>query len=125
VKNAEATKEAVDLELKDLAATLKNIEEARPFEELTVVRTTKSETTGSILTSYRTRLPLPRSLSTRRLLSSFPRADGWCLDTRYVIRMTEEMTALTSTAGEVWRLGCGLNESRYTFSGFALCTLAL
>lgn len=38
VKNAEATKEAVDLELKDLAATLQNIEEARPFEDLTVVR---------------------------------------------------------------------------------------
>lgn len=37
VKNAEATKQAVDLELKDLAATLKNIEEARPFEDLTVV----------------------------------------------------------------------------------------
>ncbi|PTB71046.1 hypothetical protein M440DRAFT_1345117, partial [Trichoderma longibrachiatum ATCC 18648] len=36
VKNAEATKQAVDLELKDLAATLKNIEEARPFDELTV-----------------------------------------------------------------------------------------
>ncbi|KAK3935690.1 hypothetical protein QBC46DRAFT_45253 [Diplogelasinospora grovesii] len=36
VKNAEATKEKVDLELKDLEKTLKNIETARPFEELTV-----------------------------------------------------------------------------------------
>merc|ERR1711939_445118 len=36
VKNAEATKQAVDLELKDLAATLQNIESARPFEDLTV-----------------------------------------------------------------------------------------
>lgn len=36
VKNAEATKEKVDLELKDLQATLTNIETARPFEELTV-----------------------------------------------------------------------------------------
>ncbi|KAI8951771.1 hypothetical protein F4801DRAFT_589431 [Xylaria longipes] len=36
VKNAQATKEKVDLELKDLEATLKNIETARPFEELTV-----------------------------------------------------------------------------------------
>ncbi|KOS20863.1 ATP synthase subunit d [Escovopsis weberi] len=36
VKNAEETKEAVDLELKDLAATLQNIEQARPFEDLTV-----------------------------------------------------------------------------------------
>lgn len=37
IKNAEATKEKVDLELKDLAKTLKNIEDARPFEDLTVV----------------------------------------------------------------------------------------
>ncbi|KAI5867768.1 hypothetical protein GGS23DRAFT_194135 [Durotheca rogersii] len=36
VKNAEATKEKVQLELKDLEATLKNIETARPFDELTV-----------------------------------------------------------------------------------------
>ncbi|KAI1809284.1 hypothetical protein GGS20DRAFT_580831 [Poronia punctata] len=36
VKNAQATKEKVDLELKDLEATLKNIETARPFEDLTV-----------------------------------------------------------------------------------------
>ncbi len=37
VRNAEATKEKVDLELKDLEKTLKNIEDARPFNELTVV----------------------------------------------------------------------------------------
>lgn len=36
VRNAEATKEKVDLELKDLEKTLRNIEEARPFDELTV-----------------------------------------------------------------------------------------
>ncbi|KAJ9155609.1 hypothetical protein NKR23_g1719 [Pleurostoma richardsiae] len=36
VRNAEATKEKVDLELKDLQATLKNIESARPFDEITV-----------------------------------------------------------------------------------------
>ena len=39
VKNAEETKGRVDLELKDLDKTLKNIEEARPFEDLTVVCT--------------------------------------------------------------------------------------
>lgn len=37
VKNAEDTKGKVDMELKDLEKTLKNIEEARPFEDLTVV----------------------------------------------------------------------------------------
>ncbi|KAK4200607.1 NAC-domain-containing protein [Triangularia verruculosa] len=36
IKNAEATKQKVDLELKDLEKTLTNIESARPFEELTV-----------------------------------------------------------------------------------------
>lgn len=38
VRNAQAAKEKVDLELKDLEATLTNIETARPFDELTVVR---------------------------------------------------------------------------------------
>ena len=37
VKNAEETKGLVDKELGDLEKTLKNIEEARPFEDLTVV----------------------------------------------------------------------------------------
>jgi hypothetical protein len=37
VKGAEETKSVVDRELKDLEKTLKNIEEARPFEDLTVV----------------------------------------------------------------------------------------
>ncbi|EFW99281.1 ATP synthase d mitochondrial [Grosmannia clavigera kw1407] len=36
IRNAEATKEKVDLELKDLAKTLQNIDEARPFADLTV-----------------------------------------------------------------------------------------
>ncbi|EGZ76650.1 ATP synthase subunit D [Neurospora crassa OR74A] len=36
IKNAEATKTKVDLELKDLEKTLTNIETARPFDELTV-----------------------------------------------------------------------------------------
>ncbi|KAN0119824.1 putative ATP synthase subunit D, mitochondrial [Hyaloscypha variabilis] len=36
LKNAEETKGRVDLELQDLEKTLKNIEEARPFDELTV-----------------------------------------------------------------------------------------
>lgn len=36
VKNAEATKQKVDLELQDLEKTLKNIETARPFEDLSV-----------------------------------------------------------------------------------------
>lgn len=37
VKSAEETKGLVDKELVDLDKTLRNIEEARPFEDLTVV----------------------------------------------------------------------------------------
>ncbi|POS87799.1 ATP synthase D chain, partial [Erysiphe pulchra] len=36
ITNAQETKGKVDMELKDLEKTLKNIEEARPFEDLTV-----------------------------------------------------------------------------------------
>ncbi|KAI1007008.1 hypothetical protein K3495_g1210 [Podosphaera aphanis] len=36
IRNAEETKGRVDLEIRDLEKTLKNIEEARPFEDLTV-----------------------------------------------------------------------------------------
>lgn len=36
VKNAQETKGRVDMELRDLEKTLKNIENARPFEDLTV-----------------------------------------------------------------------------------------
>ena len=37
MKSAEETKTKVDEELADLEKTLKNIESARPFDELTVV----------------------------------------------------------------------------------------
>lgn len=43
VKNAQATKEKVDLELQDLTKTLQNIEQARPFEDLTVVCNTAGD----------------------------------------------------------------------------------
>lgn len=38
VRNAQEAKQKVDLEIKDLQATLTNIETARPWEDLTVVR---------------------------------------------------------------------------------------
>jgi hypothetical protein len=94
VKNAEATKEKVDLELKDLEATLKNIETARPFDELTVVcferitslenrrlRHKWKETNHEM--PNRTKLPPPSPRSTRRPPSSFPRAAGQFRVTRY------------------------------------------
>lgn len=50
IKNAEATKEKVDLELKDLEKTLQNIEQARSFEELTVVCLYPLDKMGSLWT---------------------------------------------------------------------------
>jgi len=89
IRNAEATKEKVDLELKDLDKTLKNIEEARPFDELTVVCTTLFAV-GHIrycvmLINWisRTMLRLLSPRSTRRPPSLSPRAAGPYQDTRY------------------------------------------
>jgi F-type H+-transporting ATPase subunit d len=94
VKSAEETKVKVDAELKDLEATLKNIETARPFEDLTVVRINRSRAASECCkrgeyhvirlsdNTCRTRLLLltPRSTSASRV--SFPRAAGTFLATR-------------------------------------------
>ncbi|MBE3041898.1 hypothetical protein IMZ48_04810 [Candidatus Bathyarchaeota archaeon] len=99
VKNAEATKDQVNMELQDLNKTLQNIEQARPFEDLTVVRISAGPTWAQALIlgrgllfwvwltmgDYRTMSPLPSPRSTRRPLSLLPRAAGSSLDTRYVI----------------------------------------
>ncbi|KAL8350839.1 hypothetical protein RB601_000952 [Gaeumannomyces tritici] len=99
VKNAEATKTQVDLELKDLQATLKNIEEARPFDELTVVRASRQSPPSDIARweggeqrelrfanvprrKHRKRSPPPSPPSTKRPPSWSPRAAGPFPDTR-------------------------------------------
>ena len=79
LRNAEATKEKVDLQLQDLEKTLKNIEDARPFEDLTVVRFTRARARSGARTltrERRTRLRPPSPASTRRRPSSSPRAAG-------------------------------------------------
>ncbi len=92
VKNAQATKVEVDLELKDLQLTLENIETARPFEELTVVCRGYALVMKIVTVAwemhidvgrYRTRLLLPSPQSTRRPRSWFQRAAGPFPDTRY------------------------------------------
>lgn len=87
VKSAEETAGKVEEELKALQKTLKNIEEARPFEDLTVVRTAWGfggiGTAGlfwdimanEVLLS-RTRLLLPAPTSTSAPSSSLARASG-------------------------------------------------
>ncbi|EPQ63349.1 hypothetical protein BGT96224_4025 [Blumeria graminis f. sp. tritici 96224] len=62
LKDATATKGRVDLELRDLEKTLKNIEEARPFEDLTVDEVTAArpdieEKASSIIAKGRWSVP--------------------------------------------------------------------
>ena len=92
VKSAEATKGKVDAELQDLEKTLKNIETARPFEDLTVVCIcsksmdvdvmflSRDQTDANVF--YRTRLWLLAQTSTSVSRSSYPRAAGKSLATR-------------------------------------------
>jgi hypothetical protein len=91
VKSAEETKTKVDAELKDLEKTLKNIETARPFEDLTVVRiccmggtwevVSPQESIG--LTFRRTRLLPLAQTSTHAWSSSCRRDAGKYRATRY------------------------------------------
>lgn len=93
MKSAEETKGKVDLELKDLEKTLKNIEEARPFDELTVVCVASLTVMGTVSMDgadinllRRTKLLLLVLISTRRPLNSSPRDDGVYQATRYLSR---------------------------------------
>lgn len=91
VKGAEETKVKVDAELKDLEKTLKNIEEARSFEDLTVVCFLRLGGLGVGSVEYRVLICLinrmkslpPNPRSTSALRSSLQRADGCPLVTRY------------------------------------------
>ncbi len=74
------------MELKDLEKTLKNIEEARSFDELTVVRSVGYwEKMDEGLICYRTRLLPLAQISTSVPPSSFPRDAGAFQVTRQVI----------------------------------------
>lgn len=145
IKNAEATKTKVDLELKDLEKTLTNIETARPFDELTVVcsgRLDDGRGQGRmecwdwammliIEFPNRTRLPLPSLPSTRRPPSLSPRAAGPFLATRYV-HVPElgllgwwMMHILTTTTGALRRSLRTINGDPSVNASICLCTLAL
>ncbi|KAJ5248848.1 ATP synthase subunit d [Penicillium chermesinum] len=72
VQNAEETKGKIEAELVNLQKTLENIETARPFEDLTVVRITgaiwaKKEWIADCV--YRTRLRPPSPRSTKKTAS--------------------------------------------------------
>lgn len=131
VKNAQATKEKVDLELQDLSKTLQNIEQARPFEDLTVVcaRVENREWRLSaklkmLMDPYRMTL-LPLSLrSTRRPPSWFPEAAGASPDTRYAYfpAPPRRHPLLTLATGKIRRPLRAVEDMDYAFP---LCTLAL
>jgi F-type H+-transporting ATPase subunit d len=83
VQSAQETKSVVDQELKDLDKTLKNIEEARPFEDLTVVSIVIAElSTCWTNEAFRTMLLLQDRISTNAPNSSFPNIAGEFLGTR-------------------------------------------
>lgn len=132
VKNAQATKEKVDLELQDLTKTLQNIEQARPFEDLTVVCTrpgTRNEGflwKSKMLTGfYRMTLPPPSPRSTRRPPSWFPEAAGASPDTRFVSPSVppHDASLLMSAVGKIRRPLRAVENNMD--STFPLCTLAL
>ena len=103
VKSAEETKGVIEKELKALDATLKNIEEARPFDELTVVCgdsvVAMDGLNANQWTTNRTKLrPHDRTLM-NVLFSLCQRAAGTCRATRYGLRIVNsiiEMVLLIS-----------------------------
>lgn len=92
VQSAEQTKGKIDAELKDLEKTLQNIESARPFDELTVVRIwteprarRRSESRDECADFLsRMKPPPPSPTLTSVPNSSSLRVAGWYLATRYV-----------------------------------------
>jgi F-type H+-transporting ATPase subunit d len=89
LKSAEETKGKVDAELKDLEATLKNIETARPFEDLTVVcigcgEVWSSSQLGADTVVFRKKSWLHDRTLTSVFLSLLLRVAGKCLGTRFV-----------------------------------------
>lgn len=128
VKNAEETKGRVDLELKDLEKTLKNIEEARPFEDLTVVCLLgwigKMEAETDVWVFSRTKLPLLNHKSTRRQTNSFRRGAGWYQATRYVLHLWWKKCCghrfLTKSTGEIRRPFNLVDNDHASFPMFVL-----
>jgi hypothetical protein len=80
VQSAEATKGVVDNELKELEKTLKNIEDARVFEQLTVVCCLVPYE-GLELMKTRTMLLLLNQKLTSEPNNWSPRVDGVSMDT--------------------------------------------
>lgn len=107
VQSAEETKSVVDKELQDLQKTLKNIEDARPFSDLTVVCTNCMRTWAEWITncSCRTKLQLPSQISMLALSSLFPRVAGTFQATRLVYPVNISLYPFTdSFIGEIRRL---------------------
>ena len=113
VKSAEETKGKVDAELKDLEKTLKNIETARPFEDLTVVCIWRTLCTllkrrfrhviGLAKLSFRTRSLLHDQTSTSEYLSSFRKVAGTYQATRCVsLSILLTCLMLTVSTGTLW-----------------------
>lgn len=116
VRNAVATKETVDLELKDLEKTLKNIDEARPFEDLTVddvaaAESSIDEKTSSLVSKGRWSVPgykVRYTLSNpRRMLHTVV----YSLDFfKELILSLHSLAHTDNPTGEVRRPGPGISD---------------
>ncbi len=115
VRNAEATKQQVDLELQDLEKTLKNIDEARPFEDLTVDEVAAAEPsidekTAKLVSKGRWSVPGYKVRSPSSPFFPTPPLPNWS----------------NNPIGEVWRPGAAISAQSFLslFASFILCTLA-
>lgn len=120
VKGAEDTKAVVDQELKDLEKTLRNIEEARPFEDLTVVCAGDEcgDGLGTRADNYtRTMLRLRDRTLTSAPSSSFRGTAG--MDPRATRRVGTSGSwwngILTSVTGAIRRFVCAIDGYRCGF----------
>lgn len=130
LKSAEETKSVVDRELSDLNKTLKNIEEARPFADLTVVRTNiaraETEDVKARETNHydRMRLLLPNPRSTSAPSSLFPRVAGPSQATRRSLAICPSYRRVWPCIPYFARSGC-INTTYVNSSGGFQCILDL
>lgn len=124
VKSAEETKGKVDAELQDLEKTLKNIETARPFEDLTVVSKdfdpVDHVTHEANFMNDRTKLWPHAQTSTNVLPSLYPRAAG-----KYpVTRRSSATSPCCERTRQLLRL-CNRNVYKYCVPLDTILTIVL
>lgn len=147
VKSAEETKGKVDVEVRELEKTLRNIETARPFEDLTVVcfsspllgarvgkEIRKEMGSGMLMELDIVLLTMRLCNQQDEVAAAQPEIDkrteqlvskGRWQVPGYKVHIYSSSTLLPirtgtkSTAGEIWRLVCPLDLSPFRFPAFS------